>query len=58
MRSAAEMDAHPLMRPVDIGVPLPMPERRDLPGTAAGLTAIGASMLAGLLLIRRKGASS
>ena len=58
MRSASEMDPRPLMRPVLLEVPLSGPDRRGVPGTAAGATAIAASMLLGALLIRRRGASS
>jgi nitrous oxidase accessory protein len=58
MRGASEADDHPLMRPIDIGVPVSEPARRDVPVTAAGLTAAGASLVAGALLMRRKGLSS
>ena len=53
MRSPAEMDPRPLMKPLDLEVPLPRSGERRLPGAAAGVTAIGASILAGALLVRR-----
>ena len=57
MRTAEEMDLRPLMHPVDIGVTLTSPGGNRLPGKAAGAIGIAASVLAGGLLIRRKGAS-
>ena len=57
MRTAADMDLRPLMHPVDIGVTLTSPGGNRLPGKAAGAIGIAASVLAGALLIRRKGAS-
>jgi nitrous oxidase accessory protein len=58
MRSASEADEHPLMRPVDIGLPVSEAPDRSGPVTAAGWTAAGASIVAGALLARRKGAAS
>jgi nitrous oxidase accessory protein len=58
MRSASEADGHPLMRPVDIGVPVSgAPKRRD-GATTAGFTAAGVSIIAGALFARRRGASA
>lgn len=56
MRTAAETDLRPLMRPADIGVTLPAPQRSRVPEKAAGAAGIAASVLAGALLIKRKGA--
>jgi nitrous oxidase accessory protein len=56
MRTAAETDLRPLMRPADIGVTLTAPRRNRVPEKAAGATGIAASLLAGALLIKRKGA--
>jgi len=58
MRSASEADEHPLMRPVDIGVPVSEPLKGRGRAAAAGLAAAGTSLLAAGLLLRRKGALS
>lgn len=58
VRSASEADPHPLMHPVDIGVPISGHTKRSGSGAVAGLTVAGASMVAGVLVMRRRGASS
>ena len=60
MRSARELDPHPLMRPVKIETELhPLPsERRVVPSTLAGTAVLGASILAGALLMKRRGGRS
>ncbi len=58
MRSASEADPHPLMRPVDIGVSLPEYSKHTPSKATAGFTAAAALVLAGALLVRRRGTSS
>jgi nitrous oxidase accessory protein len=58
MRSASEADDHPLMRPVDIGVPVSEPSKGGSAPAAAGWMAAGASIIAGALVMRRRGGSS
>lgn len=53
MRSASETDEHPLMRPVDIGIPVSERTPRGDPVAAASMAA-GVSILTGVFVLRRK----